>query len=67
MVTGGPINYQGKDMKKAHCHYKIGRLEFNVTWHHLENALGHFAVNAELINEVKDIFYSVEGDIVNQT
>jgi hypothetical protein len=46
MVTGGPINYHGKDMKKAHCHYKIGRLEFNVTWHHLETALRHFAVNA---------------------
>lgn len=24
MVTGGPANYKGKDMKAAHCPYKIG-------------------------------------------
>lgn len=23
MVTGGPNNYKGNDMKKAHCPYKI--------------------------------------------
>ena len=67
MVTGGPLNYNGKDMKKAHCPYKIGILEFNITWHHLESALKHFSVLYLLIQEVKDIFYSVEPDIVNQT
>lgn len=26
MVTGGPNNYKGKDMKAAHCPYKIRNL-----------------------------------------
>jgi hemoglobin len=26
MVTGGPNNYHGKDMKTAHCPYKIKTL-----------------------------------------
>ena len=32
MVTGGPANYGGKDMKTAHCPYKIGHIEFDATW-----------------------------------
>ena len=32
MVTGGPNNYRGKDMKAAHCPYKIRNLEFDATW-----------------------------------
>lgn len=67
MVTGGPINYFGKDMKNAHSQYKIGDLEFNVTWDHLETAMKLFSVSQLLIKDVKDIFYSVQGDIVNQT
>ena len=35
MVTGGPNNYTGKDMKAAHCPYKIGKLEFDATWENL--------------------------------
>jgi hemoglobin len=29
MVTGGPNNYHGLDMKKAHEKFKIGKKEFN--------------------------------------
>jgi len=32
MVTGGPNHYRGKDMKTAHCPYKINNLEFDATW-----------------------------------
>jgi hemoglobin len=32
MVTGGPNNYEGLDMKKAHEKFKIGKLEFDSTW-----------------------------------
>ncbi len=35
MVTGGEVNYRGKDMKTAHCPYKISHLEFNATWENL--------------------------------
>jgi hemoglobin len=32
MVTGGPNNYAGKDMKATHCPYKIGHPQFDATW-----------------------------------
>jgi hypothetical protein len=32
MVTGGPVVYKGKDMKVAHCPYKISEKEFDATW-----------------------------------
>ena len=64
MVTGGPANYRGKDMKTAHCPYKIGHLEFDVTWQNLQKAFRYFKVDPSLVNEVKEIFYSVESDIV---
>ena len=67
MVTGGPANYSGKDMKTAHCPYKIGHIEFDATWENLEKAFGHFKVDSALVNEVKEIFYSVEGEIVNSS
>ena len=44
MVTGGPNNYHGVDMKKAHEKFKIGKKEFGQTWHNLEKALIFFKV-----------------------
>jgi hemoglobin len=35
MVTGGPNNYQGTDMKTAHEKFKIGKKEFDETWMNL--------------------------------
>ena len=32
MVTGGPHNYEGKDMKKAHQNLKIDSKTFDQTW-----------------------------------
>jgi len=63
-VTGGPNNYRGKDMKTAHCPYKISHLEYDATWDNLEKAFQYFKVNTGLVQEVKEIFYSVEEDIV---
>lgn len=63
-MTGGPNNYRGKDMKTAHCPYKISHLEYDATWNNLEKAFQYFKVNTGLVQEVKEIFYSVEEDIV---
>ncbi len=35
MISGGPHNYEGNDMKKAHEKFKIGKKEFDATWGHL--------------------------------
>lgn len=65
LVTGGPNHYEGADMKEAHKKFKIGQVHFDATWENLDNALKHFNVSGDLIGEVKEIFYSVEEDIVN--
>ena len=44
---------------------KIGKKEFDATWMHLHDSLVFHKVSQELINEVKEIFYSVEEDVVN--
>jgi hemoglobin len=35
MVTGGPNNYEGADMKAAHCKLSISQEDFDVTWENL--------------------------------
>ncbi len=50
MVTGGPNNYKGKDMKEAHCPYTISHMEFDATWENLEKALNVYSVPLNLIN-----------------
>ena len=44
LVTGGPNNYEGSDMKAAHAKLKIGKPEFDATWHNLEQALNFYNV-----------------------
>lgn len=64
LVTGGPHNYEGADMKTAHCKLKVSKQHFDVSWKHLHSAVLHFKVPLDLIEELKAIFYSVEGDVV---
>jgi hemoglobin len=59
MVTGGPNNYHGADMKTAHEKFKIGKKEFDQTWHNLEKALAFFKAPAAEVAELKAVFYSV--------
>jgi hemoglobin len=44
LVTGGPNNYEGADMKTAHAKFKIGKKEFDHTWTNLEKSLNFFKV-----------------------
>jgi hemoglobin len=64
LVTGGPNKYEGADMKKAHKNMKIGQKHFDETWINLQKAMAHFKVPEQEVGEVKEVFYSVQGDIV---
>lgn len=66
LVTGGPNNYEGADMKTAHCKLVISEKDFDVTWENLERALKCFQVGAGLVEELKAIFYSVRADVVTK-
>ena len=50
LVTGGPNNYTGADMKTAHAKFKIGKKEFDETWNNLHKALNFYKVPENLIN-----------------
>lgn len=64
MALGGPANYDGKDMKAAHAKFKITKTDLDNVWHHLEEALKFYKVSPELVKDVKEVFYSVEDDVV---
>ena len=59
LVTGGPNNYEGADMKTAHAKLNISKKEFDQTWHNLHSALSFFKVPQAEVDELKGIFYSV--------
>lgn len=49
MVSGGPVLYKGKDMKAAHCPYKIREIQFDTTWSSLQQAMRYYNVGDGLI------------------
>lgn len=49
LVTGGPNEYQGADMKTAHCKFDIWKSHYDKTWQNLEISLKHFKVDNKLI------------------
>lgn len=65
LVTGGPNNYTGTDMKIAHQKFKITKLAFDETWSNLNKSLNDHKVSQDFIDELKQVFYSVEPDVVN--
>ena len=51
-------------MKKAHIGMNIGNKEFDATWENLVKSLKDHNVPQNMIDEVKEIFYSVKDDVV---
>ena len=52
MATGGPSEYQGKDMKKAHEGRGIGNKEFDIVCGHVVSTMKELGVSEALIDEV---------------
>ncbi len=65
MVTGGPMEYEGVDMKKAHEKLAIKQEHFDATWKNLLKSLEFHKVPEKQIEEVKKVVYSTQDDIVN--
>jgi hemoglobin len=64
LVTGGPNVYEGVDMLTAHKNMNITNKVFDETWTNLLKSLNDHNVPENLINELKEVFYSVVDDIV---
>lgn len=64
-VFGGPNNYTGQDMRKAHKHLKLNEAHFQAVAGHLKGTLEELSVPDNLIQEVMTIAASTHNDVLN--
>ncbi len=65
-ASGGPCQYQGKDMKSAHTGMKLTDDEFNALVEDTTKALNKFKVPAKEQSEVIGLLASLKGDVVGR-
>lgn len=69
MVTGGPNNYTGKDMRTAHARVQgmgITDRHVDLVIKHLGDTLASLNVPAELIGKVAAVAESVRNDVLGR-
>ncbi len=67
MAFGGPNNYTGADMRKAHAHLVekgLNDTHFDAVMEHLTGTLEELKVPKELIDEVAAIAESTRNDVL---
>ena len=66
-VFGGPVKYDGKDMRKAHAHLDgLNEDHFNAVAGHLVATLKELNVPQNLIDEIVKIALSVKDDVLQK-
>ena len=65
-VFGGPVNYEGKDMRAAHARMRLKEIHFNAVAEHLEATLIELKVPKNLIQEVMTIAASTKKEVLNR-
>jgi hemoglobin len=63
-VLGGPVSYDGRDLREAHDGLRISRDDFDVVVTHLVQALDEAGVDAEIIARVGAVLAATEKDVV---
>lgn len=63
---GGPNEYAGESVRKAHDHLDIRQEHFNAVAAHLQATLEEFNVEDEVIEEVMAIVGELEEDVVGR-
>ncbi|WP_086929969.1 group I truncated hemoglobin [Agarilytica rhodophyticola] len=66
MAFGGPNNYTGVDMRKAHENMNLNEEHFDAVAECLTNTLKDLEVNENEINEVINVALSVKDDVLNR-
>jgi hemoglobin len=70
MVTGGPNNYTGKDMREGHRHLVrdmgLDDTHFDHIICHLRSTLAELGVKPELIKTVIDVAESTRNDVLDR-
>lgn len=65
MAFGGPNNYTGADMRKAHAHMKLTEDHFNAVAENLVASLEELEVPKEYIDEIIGVCLTVKDDVLN--
>jgi hemoglobin len=65
MAFGGPNQYTGADMRKAHQHLKLREEHFQAVAGHLQGTLQELKVPQKLIDEVMKVAASTHDDVLN--
>lgn len=65
-ASGGPCQYRGADMKKAHTGMQLSEAEFTALAEDTVKALDKFSVPATEKGEVMNMLGGLKGDIVNR-
>jgi len=63
--TGGPCQYQGKNMHDAHTGMNLSSAEFMALGDDVVQTLNHFKVPAAEQKEVMDLLISMQGDVID--
>ena len=63
---GGPIPWDGKDMRKAHAKLKLNDSHFNAVAENLQATLVELKVPQGLIDKIMAIAASTRADVLNQ-
>ncbi|QAT83263.1 putative methyl-accepting chemotaxis protein [Corallococcus coralloides] len=69
MVTGGPSNYSGKDMRAGHKHLVergLNATHFDAVVGHLKETLEELGVPAELVGQVMTVAEGARADVLNR-
>lgn len=66
MAFGGPNQYTGQDMRKAHAAMKLNESHFDAVMEHLTATLRELGVAADDISGVEGIALSVKDDVLNR-
>ena len=69
MVTGGPNDYTGKDMREGHKHLLdkgLNDSHVDIVIEHLGSTLKELGVGDEQIQQVADLANSVRDDVLSR-
>lgn len=66
MVLGGPVNYTGHDMRRAHAFLKLDDSHFDNVAGHLQETLMELQVPNAEIAQVMELVDSVKDDVLNR-
>lgn len=66
VVVGGPAEYDGDDMRRAHAHLAISEADFVAVADHLEDALRVEGVEEEDREQVLSEVLALEGAVLNR-